>query len=42
MVRGLWDSENSGGDQVAEEDAGGDDDGVHSVERGVFVHNAWG
>ena len=36
-------SEKPGGDQVAEEDAGGDDDDVHEpVERSLFVHNAWG
>ena len=40
MVRRLRDSEKPGGDQVAEEDAGGDDGGVHSVEGGVFVHRA--
>ena len=40
-MRGLWDSENSGGDQVAEEGAGGDDDGVHSVEWRIFVHGLY-
>src|ERR1043166_97284 len=37
------DSKKPGGDQVAEEDAGGDDDDVHEpVERSLFVHYAWG
>jgi hypothetical protein len=40
---GLGISKKPGDDQVAEEDAGGDDDDVHeSVEGSVFVHNAWG
>jgi len=40
---GFGDSEKPGHDQVAEEDAGGDDDDVHEpVERSLFVHNAWG
>jgi hypothetical protein len=35
--------EKPGGDQVAEENAGGDGDDVHEpVEGSVFVHNAWG
>ena len=38
---GFGDSEKPGHDQVAEEDAGGDNDGVHSVEWRIFVHGLY-
>ena len=42
VQRRLRDSKKRTGDQVAEEDAGGDDDGVHEpVEGRVLGHNAW-